>query len=345
MATVCIVNPTSGGGRGRKIMAALRPALAEANLRATWRATACTGDGTTIATDVVSAPVPPAIIVVIGGDGTLSEVVQGIFSAALAAPQISDGVVVFREPTHGDVPAVLYVPAGTGSDFGRLGHCVAPVPRAVVAALHSTMRRKLDVGYVLPDSTPHTVRYFINVASVGLGSAVVQRVEQLKRTWLAWLGGTVIFLAAAAWEVLVMRPLAVRVQPMGSDAGGASPLPVDDDGAYTTSVTTMAFCNGAYFGGGMHIAPGASQTNRVLDLSIWREGLCGFACGLMSIYNGRARNWKSSSSFGGSAFRVSGVTPNVFEIDGELGCALPAFVGVAPLALDFVVQPTGYDAV
>jgi diacylglycerol kinase family enzyme len=142
---------------------------------------------------------------------------------------------------------------------------------------------------------------------------------------------------------------------------GTPRQPAVSDDTYTTDATTMAFCNGRYFGGGMCISPEASLTDRRLSVTVWRERVLGFALGLLSIYSGRAAKWRSTSSFEtadalvapadadaaaadgqretGPVLPAAALTSIQFEVDGELGCALPALVGVAPVTVRFATVP------
>jgi diacylglycerol kinase (ATP) len=392
-----IANPTSGGGKGLKALDAARASLMLAGIKAQVRQTNCTGAGMTIMLQVMRAEetAVPAVVIVIGGDGTLSEVVDGLFGATLKLE--ADGAYheggdvpaltwrkAFGAPA--ELPAVIYCPAGTGADFARLGYTVAATGVGDVVGSYLRSRdgstaagsspaqapavtsASLDVGYVrflAPDD--NTIRFFVNVASIGLSAAVVRRAERIKRSPCAKLGGSFVFLVASAIEVFMMKQTHVQLQGVqpslheslaGDERLGiidapsrAAALPSE---RYSTTATTMAFCNGRYFGGGMAIGPQADQHDRLLDISVWREKVVGFALGLPSIYSGKAAKWKSSSRFtAADVFVVADDKPHAakkkaahpaainFEVDGETCGALPAVVGIVPLRLRMLVDPDG----
>ena len=104
------------------------------------------------------------LVVAVGGDGTISEVVNGFF----------------EEPRHGDAPrpvrpeaALGILPRGTGGDLRRTiglnGDLRTCAPRLKGHA------RPVDVGridFIGGDGRP-AARYFINVAEAGVGSEAV----------------------------------------------------------------------------------------------------------------------------------------------------------------------------
>jgi diacylglycerol kinase family enzyme len=329
MHVMAIVNPTSGGGRGAVIERELRATFEVLNVQGKIHTTGCQGGGTALGTMAVASAVD--IVIVVGGDGTLSEVVDALFheagrrqSTETAAHAVVD---LF-------LPRVMYIPAGTGADFARLGFaCHVSDLEKVLSEQES---RELDIGFVHHTQTNH-IRFFVNVASLGLGSRVVTMAEQLKPRY-GWLGGKAVFLLASGWSLLRLRQLPVALRSLDDDAGGTSNM----EWTHTT-VTSLAFCNGCYFGGGMLVAPQAEQDDGRLNVTVWREKLCGFLTGITSVYNGRAALWPSSTNLRGRRFEVvseDDTQPALFEVDGEIGHALPAVVGVAASRLVFLT-PVG----
>jgi YegS/Rv2252/BmrU family lipid kinase len=73
---VVIVNPAAGGGRTGRRWPAIRDDLTRRGLAFEWIATAAGGDGTRLAREAAAAGAP--LVVAVGGDGTLNEVVDGV---------------------------------------------------------------------------------------------------------------------------------------------------------------------------------------------------------------------------------------------------------------------------
>ena len=147
-----VMNPASGSGGGRSLLAALSAQLAGRGMEARVFATQASGDERRQAELALEAGA--TAIVCVGGDGTLSEVV-----GALAGKD-----------------ATLYiVPSGTGNDFAR----AFVLPREPVAALAAQL-----------DGTPESIdlgtingKPFLNVSGSGFDVEVLRKTEELKSVY------------------------------------------------------------------------------------------------------------------------------------------------------------------
>ncbi|GAA2890529.1 diacylglycerol/lipid kinase family protein [Microbacterium esteraromaticum] len=121
-------------------------------------------------------------MVVVGGDGTLSGIVDLVMDAALP---------------------VAVVPAGTGDDFARaLGIADVQPPEAAMAVL-TGIRRPTDLG----TATSHgRTRVFLTVAAMGFDAKVSERTNRLR-----WPGGRLRYHVALAIELLRLRPTRFRI--------------------------------------------------------------------------------------------------------------------------------------
>ena len=123
-----IVNPAAAGGRGRKAARELFGALDGRSVGYDARHTEAPGHASHLAAEAVSDGV--ARIVVVGGDGTVHEVADGLIGCGA-----------------GRLPAVAVFPVGTGNDFHRM---IGPdrSAAAVIALLDNGTVRHFDVGRV-----------------------------------------------------------------------------------------------------------------------------------------------------------------------------------------------------
>ncbi len=117
-----------------------------------------------------------ALLVVVGGDGTLNEVVNGV---------------------AGSAAELALLPAGTGQDFGRTHGIPTRFDEAVRIALEGTTRT-IDLGRV---SFLGGSRYFANVGSVGMSGAVARRANSMSKA----LGGRATFFYALAREFIAWQ--------------------------------------------------------------------------------------------------------------------------------------------
>lgn len=178
------------------------------------------------------------LVIACGGDGTISEVANGILRA------------------ESDAELGL-LPSGTGGDFRRTLNVPA---RAADAARHlrEGVSRVMDAGRVrfVNAGGEEESRFFVNVASFGMGGDVINRVKSrsgLPAGAARLLGGKASFAAAALQAALTFEKPAVRVSL---------------DGGPRSQMTVANFCvaNARYFGGGMKIAPNAKLDDGRFDV-------------------------------------------------------------------------------
>src|SRR5207237_5995052 len=115
-------------------------------------------EATDIAKNAVRQSRP--VVVAVGGDGTLNEVVNGFFHNGAPIPTTS---------------RMAMVPLGTGGDFRRTLR-ISLDPRQAVQVITSGVPRRLDVGCVpyQGNDAKTQVRHFINIADAGWGGEVVR---------------------------------------------------------------------------------------------------------------------------------------------------------------------------
>lgn len=182
---LAIFNPLAGRGRAYKQADQVQQALAAADLPHELVITEARGHAVELARRAALAG--RELIVAVGGDGTINEVVNGLMLAA-------DG----NEP-----PCTLGVlPVGSGNDFASsLG-----IPKKLRAAAERLRRgavRRVDVGLV-------NDRFFDN--NVGLGFEAMIDIEAQKLTWLRGFPGYL----AGVFRAMVRFPFPrVRVQVDG----------------------------------------------------------------------------------------------------------------------------------
>src|SRR5439155_24798060 len=122
------------------------------------------------------------LLVVVGGDGTLNEVVNGI---------------------AGTGAELAVLAAGTGQDFGRTHGIPTRFDDAVRVALEGRPRT-IDLGRV---SFREGERWFANVASVGMSGAVARRANSMSKA----LGGRATFYYALVREFVAWQNTEVTV--------------------------------------------------------------------------------------------------------------------------------------
>jgi diacylglycerol kinase (ATP) len=128
-----------------------------------------------------------SLLVVVGGDGTVNEVVNGIAGAEAE---------------------VAVLPAGTGQDFGRTHGIPSRFDEAVRVAIGGETRT-IDLGRVELESG--TSRFFANVGSAGMSGAVARRANSMTKAF----GGRATFFYALTREFLAWQNTRVLVELEG----------------------------------------------------------------------------------------------------------------------------------
>src|SRR5919108_4374696 len=150
MRTCVVVNPAAGGGRTARLWPALRDELQRLGLAFDWTATSARGDGTRLARAAVAAGA--GLVVAVGGDGTLNEVVNGVRSVGAET----------------SVGAVL---TGRGCDACR-NFGVPRDPLAAVRALADGHDARFDLGCA--EWADGRRRWFVISAGAGFDAAVAR---------------------------------------------------------------------------------------------------------------------------------------------------------------------------
>ncbi len=308
-----IVNPAAGGGRAGRSRVAVRQVI-ERRLGAV---DAVLTERPEHAVDLAreAAVAGRTRIIAVGGDGTLHEVVNGVLGSGRAA----------------DV-TVGYVGQGTGGDFRRtLG--IAHRLDAYVDALAAGRERLLDVGSIRYEGHGRATRsrWFVNIVSAGMSGLVDRYMVDVPRV----LGATAAYYLASLRALAVCRRGRLRCA-VGS--GGASR-------AQEIDTFLVAVCNGAYFGGGMQVAPMAQPDDgRFEVVSINAPSKLAFPSYSSKIYDGGHLRLSGVTHF--SCERISmelasGTGEQVrsvflLDVDGEPLGGLPLEVEAVPRALRFL---------
>ncbi len=251
------------------------------------------------------------LIIACGGDGTISEVANGILNSA-------------RDAELG------ILPSGTGGDFRRTLRIPARA-RDAALILKEGQTRLIDVGrasYTVAGAEQET-RYFLGVASFGMSAQVIGRVKSGEPEWLPataprWLSGRIAFGSAMLQSAARMKPTRVTVQ-------------LDDKSAQRTTVANLCIANARYFGGGMKIAPNAKLTDGKFDVvSIGDLGLGRILTNAPRLYLGAHLGMSEVQHALAGKITASAIDPNQeigLELDGELPGFLPATFQIVPRAL------------
>ncbi|HEX2241027.1 MAG TPA: diacylglycerol kinase family protein [Actinomycetota bacterium] len=286
MALIC--NRRSGRGSVARALPAVEDALKERGLDYELHHTDHAGHASELTRAALERGI--SLVVAVGGDGTIHEVVNGmIANDQPLRPGAALGVIA----------------AGTGSDFIKT-FGLPSAPKVAVAHLDGDNSFPIDVGKITytHDGSERT-RYFANIAEVGLGPEVVARAARLPR----WLGPTVYLFAF--W-------LTIRKHK-------AAEVAVDlVDRSYEGKMNNMVVANGQFFGGGMKIAPKAAPTDGVLDVQIEHARKREAIALMPKIFRGEHLPHPDIEEFKRARLSITSERPLLIEADGEVLGHTPA---------------------
>jgi YegS/Rv2252/BmrU family lipid kinase len=173
------------------------------------------------------------LLVSVGGDGTLNEVVNGLLRSGAPAE-------------------LAVVPLGTGMDFPRTYGIPTRFDDAVRVALDGRART-IDVGRAAYRewSGAEAERYVANVGSVGMSAAVAQRANAMSKA----LGGKATFFYALTRVFLEWKNTTVTMQ-------------LADGTRREGRMHDVIVANGQWHGGAMWLAPDARPDDGLFDVVV-----------------------------------------------------------------------------
>jgi len=295
-----IVNPRSGGGLSQRRWAGLVGPLTDGIGPFDVRFTESKGDGRRIAREETAAG--RGLIVAMGGDGTVSEVADGILAA-------------------GGKSELGIIPRGTGGDFRRTLDLAKDLAKAA-RHVREAPARAIDAGRVsfVADDGSQASRHFVNVVSFGFSSDVARRANESSKR----LGGRVAFLSATVRSLVSYDNVDVIVS-------------LDDQPERRMSVLLAAVGNGRFFGGGMKICPEALLDDGFFHLvTVGNLGRTGVMANIHRIYSGHHLTMKEVQGTRVRRMRVAPADREAkipLEVDGETPGHLPASFEILPGAL------------
>nr|WP_274709882.1 diacylglycerol kinase family protein [Corynebacterium sp. c6VSa_13] len=197
-----ISNPNSTSQTPRVFRQVIAILQAVPGIRLHARPTHHAGHARTLCADI--EPGRFDAVVVLGGDGTVNEAVNGLLGP------------VSRRRDGGDVPALGIIPTGSANVFARaLGYSADPVraARALAAALRARHVRSICLG-------TWEDRWFAVNAGVGIDATVIARVERARSRGFSATPLRYLVVCVDAWVRAQLVPPRMDVTARGPRAAG-----------------------------------------------------------------------------------------------------------------------------
>jgi len=298
-----IVNPNAGNGKGRKEWNRISGLINKAGLPFTAKFTERKGHAIEITREAISAGFRR--IVIVGGDGTLNEAVNGVVTNTVCAPT--------------DITLAL-IPVGTGNDWGKMFGISTDYEKAVrIVSDNKTLLH--DVGIVsFYNGSEKFNRYFINIAGLGFESVVVKKTNLQKDKGH---GGKLIYFYNLLTSLLAYKNTKAEINIDGE--------------IIHADLFSLNVGNGRYCGGGMRQTPRAIPDDGLLDVTII-NGMGKFEIirNLKILYDGTILRHPKIDGYKCKNIKVSSESAMLIEADGESLGQSPAEFNIIADAIKIV---------
>lgn len=300
-----IVNPVSGGGKGLGDFPKISHLLRENGIQHDPAFTEHRYHATELAVEAVNRGYRK--IIVVGGDGTLNETVNGLFIQKQCEPK--------------DI-LLAVIAVGTGNDWVRTT-CIPRNYSAAVRAIKEGYSFLQDVGKVTyTESKVEQTRYMANVAGLGFDAYVIQIFNHLK---LKGYKGKWLYLYSLLRGFFSAKPAGATIE-------------VDGKVIYNKLLFSLAVGICRYNGGGIQQLPRAVANDGLLDLTIIRPvHWWHVVFRARRLFNGEIYSIGHVQYAQGKVIKITSAPNMPLETDGELQGITPVTISVVPQAVRFVV--------
>ena len=231
---IFIVNPHSQSGKGQRIWDQIETVLKQRTAEYTVYFTKYQKHATKIVQKITS-DLEPHTFIVLGGDGTINEVINGI--------------------TDFDKVTLGYIPSGSSNDFARAQKLETDPLKALDRILAGTCVARVDIGML---SYHNRTRHFIVSTGIGFDAAVCHEavISSLKVFFNQIKLGKLTYAGIALDRLIFSSP-------------GKMTLTLDDHAPLQFERSYFAtVMNHCYEGGGFKFCPEARPDDQLLDVIV-----------------------------------------------------------------------------
>ncbi len=300
MKAELIINHTAGGGKPQKFISEILSYFDRINLEYQVSWTPSSGGATTLACQATEHEVD--LIISVGGDGTINEIINGIIQAP-------------------NQPALGIIPAGWANDFIKS----TSIPKDILQAcqiISKQKTKKIDVGLI------NEQIYFVNVCGIGFDADIAALANQMKTNHPDW--------KALSAYVYVFATIQKLLFPLPSFQAKI----IIDGQVVEGEMLLIAIANGRVEGGKFNITPEAEIDDGLLDICVIGK-MNRFRCLylLPKAIKGTHREVSEVSFFRGKEIMIEVDKPVRAQVAGEI---LPAkkdyHIRILPRKLNLIVS-------
>jgi len=281
---VFIVNEHAGNGRGKKIWMKWKELLTFPYIYVT---TERSGHATDIAKSYAESHKDDILIVAVGGDGTVHEIILGV--------------------TGYNHVRVGVISAGSGNDFGRTFSVFQTIEQ-LNWYVHSNYESvKMDLALLTIDQDQYPV---VNNAGFGFDAKVAYSVNH--STWKKRLNtyglGKLTYIIYLIKELFTFQRFSFT-------------LHTEDKMVTYDDVWFIVVCNQPYFGGGMKISPSSKPNDQLIEMTIvYKLARWKLLFIFSTVFFGKHTKYKEVSQFQAKNYTITMHDKVYGHVDGEFSC-------------------------
>jgi YegS/Rv2252/BmrU family lipid kinase len=303
-----IINPKAGNGHCFKIWERVERHLQDSQVSYLAFFTEYPGHAMHLASQIVVKNPEPKMIIAVGGDGTMHEVMNG--------------AVKDNKSTFG------FIPGGSGNDFSRGFQIPADPVEALQVILRLAKQKGLliDIGKIM--MSKFNEHYFINNMGAGFDAVISYEVNQSRmKAFLNKLSmGRMVYVFFLLKKLFTYKTSTID-------------LSIDGRKHIFEKTWFVTVSNQPYYGGGMKIAPVAEPNDGQFDITVvhqlsrWKLLLV-----FISVFWGKHIHFKEVKTYRAKAVSIHSPTELFVHADGEHIGFTPLNIHLQPSALEVLTR-------
>ena len=281
---IAIVNMAAGGGKTKKDWPLIAQILQREGIRYEPYFTDRRLHASIIARNKIKEGYSK--IIVVGGDGTMNEVINGVFAQKrILTTEVMLGMIS----------------VGTGNDWAKTFN----IPSDYEGAVRTIKEQKTfiqDAGLVnYRKNGKEWKRYFINIAGMGFGARVVERANRSKEKGKS---GPMLYFYNILFSLIQYRSKKAVIEIDGT--------------SYNRKIFSLNVGIGKYNGGGMIQVPHAIADDGLYSITLIKKiGKLNVIANMKKLYNGTITQHSKVETYMARSVQIDGSALLKVETDGE----------------------------
>lgn len=261
-------------------------------------------------------------LIVVGGDGTINEVINGIASRCKIKDELNSDSFDWEAIRK---IKIGLLPAGSGNDFARY-HQLKYDIKYLKFLIEKDKVKALDIGYtIFTDKQNQLVeRFFANITDVGMGGHTVQHMDRHK---VGWLGSNLNYTKAILSSFITYDKSTIKW--------------TSDQDSWQGKIMSMVVANGKYFGSGLAVAPDAKMDDGKFTLvTLGNITMVDYLKNLGKVKNGESIAHKEVSYTEAKEVTIEPLDGKELPIDmdGDFVGYCPMTLKCIPKAISFLIN-------